>query len=249
MSHQNLDLLPDVGVLTKPYPGLRSFEVHESHLFFGREGLSEQLITKLAATRFLVVVGTSGSGKSSLVRAGMAPALFGGMMVSAGSNWRVALMRPSNDPIGNLARALSSPEVFGSDVEENAEMQTHIAEATLRRGNLGLVEAVRLALQTACTLARRSAGLLLPGVVIRVQMGAVVAPRHGHTPARPRVLTWQRPWAWPILPEEDEGQIVSSSTPFVCCCVACHEASLPPGMPHQALGAAAGTGAAARERR
>src|SRR5215510_4977007 len=132
-----------------PFPGLRPFELHESHLFFGREGQSEKMLKKLEATRFLAVVGTSGSGKSSLVRAGLVPALFGGMMVSAGSNWRVALMRPSNDPIGNLARALSAPEVFGSDVEENAETHTHIAEATLRRGNLGLVEAVRLALQTA----------------------------------------------------------------------------------------------------
>ena len=118
-----------------PFPGLRPFELHESHLFFGREGQSEKMLKKLEATRFLAVVGTSGSGKSSLVRAGLAPALFGGMMVSAGANWRVALMRPSNDPIGNLARALSAPAVFGSDVEENAEMQAHIAEATLRHGN------------------------------------------------------------------------------------------------------------------
>ena len=149
MIAESLEKLASALSSENPFPGLRPFELHESHLFFGREGQSEKMLKKLEATRFLAVVGTSGSGKSSLVRAGLAPALFGGMMVSAGSNWRVALMRPSNDPIGNLARALSSPEVFGSDVEENAEMHTHIAEATLRRGNLGLVEAVRLALQTA----------------------------------------------------------------------------------------------------
>jgi hypothetical protein len=145
----SLEKLSSARSAENPFPGLRPFELHESHLFFGREGQSEKMLKKLEATRFLAVVGTSGSGKSSLVRAGLVPALLGGMMVSAGSNWRVALMRPSNDPIGNLARALSSPEVFGSEVEENAEIQTHIAEATLRRGNLGLVEAVRLALQTA----------------------------------------------------------------------------------------------------
>jgi WD40 repeat protein len=144
MSHQNLDLLPDVGVLTKPYPGLRSFEVHESHLFFGREGLSEQLITKLAATRFLVVVGTSGSGKSSLVRAGLLPALYGGFMVSAGSAWRVAIMRPGHDPLGNLAQALNQPEVYGSEAATNRAIQNAVTEAMLRRGSLSLVEVVRL---------------------------------------------------------------------------------------------------------
>jgi energy-coupling factor transporter ATP-binding protein EcfA2 len=149
MIAESIEKLSQAQSSDNPFPGLRPFELHESHLFFGREGQSEKMLKKLEATRFLAVVGTSGSGKSSLVRAGLVPSLLGGMMVSAGSNWRVAVMRPSNDPIGNLAGALSSREVFGSDVKENAEIQTQVAEATLRRGNLGLVEAVRLALQTA----------------------------------------------------------------------------------------------------
>ena len=56
-----------------PFPGLRPFEFNESLLYFGRDGQSEQLLRKLSATRFLAVVGTSGSGKSSLVRAGCCP--------------------------------------------------------------------------------------------------------------------------------------------------------------------------------
>ncbi|MEK6287609.1 MAG: hypothetical protein AABO57_17840, partial [Acidobacteriota bacterium] len=114
-------------------------------LFFGRDGQSEQLIGKLGRTRFLAVVGTSGSGKSSLVRAGLRPALLGGFMTSAGSDWRVAIMRPGNDPVGNLAQALNASDVFGSEIEENAAIQTAIGEATLRRGSLGLVDAVRQA--------------------------------------------------------------------------------------------------------
>ena len=66
-------------------------------------------------------------------------------MTSAGSNWRIAVMRPGNDPIGNLARVLNAPDVFGSDVIENAELQTVLAEATLHRGSRGLVDAVRQA--------------------------------------------------------------------------------------------------------
>src|SRR5258707_11557984 len=52
-------------------------------------------------------------------------------------------MRPGNDPIGNLARALNEPEIFGSDEPDNVAIQTAVAETTLRRGSLGLIEVVR----------------------------------------------------------------------------------------------------------
>ena len=135
-------LLNAIKVPESPFPGLRPFEPDESRLFFGRDEQVEKLMDKLARTRFLAVVGTSGSGKSSLVRAGLMPALHSGMMIGAGSKWRIALMRPSNDPIGNLARALNAPEVFGSDVAENLTLQIAIAEATLRLGSRGLIETV-----------------------------------------------------------------------------------------------------------
>jgi WD40 repeat protein/energy-coupling factor transporter ATP-binding protein EcfA2 len=143
MRPEGLTALADVGRPSNPFPGLRPFEFGESHLYFGRDGQTDELIRKLAAKRFVAVVGTSGSGKSSLVRAGLLPDLFGGFMPSAGTRWRVALMRPTNDPLGNLARALCSTEVFGSEIEENARIQEAVTEATLRRGGLGLVEAVR----------------------------------------------------------------------------------------------------------
>ena len=80
--------------LTNPFPGLRPFEADEEHLFFGRDGQSDELLRRLRRSRFLAVLGTSGSGKSSLVRAGLLPALYGGIMTQAGSAWRVALFRP-----------------------------------------------------------------------------------------------------------------------------------------------------------
>ena len=143
MTTQSTEIFSEISVPTNPFPGLRPFEFDESHLFFGREGQSESLIEKLGRTHFLAVVGTSGSGKSSLVRAGLLPALLGGFMTSAGSNWRIAIMRPGNDPIGNLARALNEPDVFGSEIAENVALQTALAEATLRRGGRGLVDAAR----------------------------------------------------------------------------------------------------------
>jgi tetratricopeptide (TPR) repeat protein len=145
MSTQTSDSLAEIQVANNPFPGLRPFEFDESHLFFGRDGQSEQLIAKLSRTHFLAVVGTSGSGKSSLVRAGFLPALWGGFMTSAGSAWRVAILRPGNDPIGNLARALNTPDVFGSELDANSAIQTAIAESTLRRGSLGLVDTLRQA--------------------------------------------------------------------------------------------------------
>jgi ABC-type nitrate/sulfonate/bicarbonate transport system ATPase subunit len=54
-----------------PFPGLRPFRSDEHHLFFGREEQTADLLQLLRTNRFLAVVGTSGSGKSSLVRAGM----------------------------------------------------------------------------------------------------------------------------------------------------------------------------------
>ncbi|HEX8142872.1 MAG TPA: hypothetical protein VF553_09770 [Pyrinomonadaceae bacterium] len=143
MTSESFTLMREIEAPTNPFPGLRPFEFDESHLFFGRDGQSEQLLRKLSATRFVAVVGTSGSGKSSLVRAGLLPDLFGGFLPSAGSKWRVGIMRPSNDPLGNLSRALASTEVFGSETVENAQLQANIIEATLRRGSLGLVEVVR----------------------------------------------------------------------------------------------------------
>lgn len=128
-----------------PFPGLRPFESNETHLFFGRDGQSEELLRRLKRTRFLAVVGTSGSGKSSLVRAGLLPALQGGLMASAGSDWRIAILRPGGDPIGNLARALASPAVLGTGDARSADMQAVLAETTLRRSSLGLVELVRRA--------------------------------------------------------------------------------------------------------
>ncbi|HEY0431160.1 MAG TPA: hypothetical protein VGC61_05060, partial [Pyrinomonadaceae bacterium] len=131
---------------TNPFPGLRPFETDEYRLFFGREGQSDALIARLQRSHFLAVVGTSGSGKSSLVRAGLLPALRGGLMAGAGSGWRIAIMRPGSDPIGNLASALAAGDTLleagGGLPPAEAEA---VIEATLRRGSLGLVEVVRQA--------------------------------------------------------------------------------------------------------
>src|SRR4029434_7572973 len=91
--------------ITNPFPGLRPFETDEYRLFFGREGQSDALIERLQRSHFLAVVGTSGSGKSSLVRAGLLPALRGGLMAGAGSGWRIALMRTGKSSVRQFVDA------------------------------------------------------------------------------------------------------------------------------------------------
>lgn len=124
--------------LDNPYPGLRSFETHESVLFFGREEHTRELLDRLAFNRFLAVIGTSGSGKSSLVRAGLLPVLYRGYLVGTGSRWRIAIMRPGNAPLHVMTQALASEDVLG--VRDAAELRT-----TLESSSYGLVKAVRAA--------------------------------------------------------------------------------------------------------
>lgn len=128
-----------------PYPGLRPFEFAENHLFFGREGQSEEVLRRLQESRFLAVVGTSGSGKSSLVRAGLLPLLYGGFMTEAGTSWRVALFRPGDNPIHNLADALVHPTQFTSSKTAQTEnsveeenLKLAVTETVLRRSAVGL---------------------------------------------------------------------------------------------------------------
>jgi hypothetical protein len=125
-----------------PYPGLRAFEPDESEFFFGREPETDELRRRLRTTRLLAVVGSSGSGKSSLVRCGLIPSLHSGFMSGAGSSWRVAIARPGEDPIGNLAAALD--EVLGC-TDAHADTQRTVIEAGLRDSSLGLAETVRQA--------------------------------------------------------------------------------------------------------
>ncbi|MBT5404156.1 MAG: High-affnity carbon uptake protein Hat/HatR, partial [Crocinitomicaceae bacterium] len=94
-----------------PFPGLRPFKIDESHLFFGREGQSEEVLENLSKNRFVGVIGSSGSGKSSLMYCGLVPILHGGFITEAGSKWRIIASRPGSAPIDNLAAAIAQDEL------------------------------------------------------------------------------------------------------------------------------------------
>ena len=89
-----------------PFVGLRPFESDETLLFFGRQQQTLDLLKRLHEFNFVGVTGTSGSGKSSLVRAGVIPRLKAGYLVNDRDHWIVAICKPGHSPICNLAEEL-----------------------------------------------------------------------------------------------------------------------------------------------
>lgn len=88
-----------------PYLGLDSFQEEDAEFFFGRIELVEKLVQRAGAVPFLCVLGPSGSGKSSLVRAGLIPALKRGELPGS-QDWRYAIFKPGDRPLNALAGAL-----------------------------------------------------------------------------------------------------------------------------------------------
>jgi formylglycine-generating enzyme required for sulfatase activity len=138
-----------------PYPGLRPFERHESRIFFGREKQENELLDRLKQHHFLAVLGASGSGKSSLVKAGLLPALAKGYMGEVGADWSIAELRPGDQPFARLAEALLQDERFqrawkpsttdrGDNTGKNVQDSAFLA-AALRRGARSLHEVLETA--------------------------------------------------------------------------------------------------------
>jgi DNA-binding SARP family transcriptional activator/class 3 adenylate cyclase len=95
-----------------PYKGLTRFEQADAANFFGRERLVAELIARLAESSFLAIVGPSGSGKSSLVRAGLLPVLTAGMF-PGGERWCAAVLCPGRHPGRELDDALRDGPAAG----------------------------------------------------------------------------------------------------------------------------------------
>ena len=119
-----------VAASVEPFPGLRSFTTQESEVFFGRDEQVDELVSRLAGRRFLAVVGTSGSGKSSLVRAGLIPILQHGHLGPPGSEWVITtVLRPGLDPLHALARALV--QAFRLKASELRAVETVLDKSSL----------------------------------------------------------------------------------------------------------------------
>lgn len=91
-----------------PYQGLLRFDEHDAARFFGREALVAQITQTIRDEAFFAVIGASGSGKSSLVRAGVIPAFGADEAGSATERWSTVVTTPTADPLGALAVGLSA---------------------------------------------------------------------------------------------------------------------------------------------
>ena len=137
-----------MGEVENPYKGLRAFQQADSDDFFGREQLTEQLAARLTEQdeyhRFLAVVGPSGSGKSSVVRAGLIPAPRRGLLPGS-KDWFVVEMIPGPRPLDELAAALTRVAV--NPLSDETLQQ-------LRDSHDGLIKVVEQALLAAEVEAR-----------------------------------------------------------------------------------------------
>lgn len=133
-----------ISQIENPFPGLRPFKIEESHLFFGREGQTDEVLMKLSQHRFVGIIGPSGSGKSSFVYCGALPILYGGFLTETGPNWEVVVTRPGNNPIENLGEAiLEHDPSYDTASYEDRKVKRTIISTLMKSSSLGIVEAIR----------------------------------------------------------------------------------------------------------
>ena len=114
-----------------PYPGIRSFETEESHLFFGRESQIENIVSVLSDTHFLAIIGSSGSGKSSLIRAGVIPSILRSE-INNQKNWDITVFKPGDNPILSFATEYTQTYNRKATSKGNALIRLPDVDQTLR---------------------------------------------------------------------------------------------------------------------
>ena len=123
-----------------PFPGLRAFKDSENHLFFGREEHVSDVLAKLDNNHFVAVVGTSGTGKSSLIKAGVLPAITGNK-AKLDEDWLIVSANPGSSPIKNLSASICNAKGIVPD-ENKTEFNKKLIDL-MSGSSLGLVQAMR----------------------------------------------------------------------------------------------------------
>lgn len=124
----------------RPFPGLRPFDPDDHEFFFGREDQIFSLYRLIDSSPFVAVVGSSGSGKSSLVRAGLLPLLEKETKDRIGRNWVCRLMRPGNAPLTELTKLLAG--LTNDDDPRIADARRERIALDLRQSSFGIAEAM-----------------------------------------------------------------------------------------------------------
>lgn len=127
---------------SRPFPGLRPYRFEDADYFFGRDDQIFALYRLFDHSRFIAVVGSSGSGKSSLVRAGLLPFLAKESREPTGRTWKIVQMHPGDSPIGNLASAMAG-QLSPSDDASIAGARRERIRFALQRSSYGIAAALR----------------------------------------------------------------------------------------------------------
>ena len=124
-----------------PYKGLEYFDCNDEDpkYFYGRETLTDKLIDRVRQNNFLAILGASGSGKSSVLRAGLLHQLKLGRKLAGSENWKIQIMLPGEHPLQNLA--LSWLDQNLSDTER--AIQLNEIKSLLNQGSEGLLTLVQ----------------------------------------------------------------------------------------------------------
>jgi WD40 repeat protein/uncharacterized caspase-like protein len=122
----------DLGIC--PYKGLRAFTEADAQYFYGRDSLTQELIQKLSLRSLLPVVGASGSGKSSVVQAGLVAKLRQGRHLPGSEQWWIRTLRPSDRPMQALSRSLVEAKT-----EKERSYQQSLLEGIFYQGVEGFV--------------------------------------------------------------------------------------------------------------
>src|SRR5262245_46684445 len=135
-----------------PFRGLAAFEAAHSSVFFGREHAIARATAKLRAAPFLLVIGASGSGKSSLLRAGLLPRLTAPGVLPDVDLWRTVLLSAGGDPIRALAHTLFEDGGLGAELKAGDFSTPDLLAELLATGGKAPLAPIRAALARAADL-------------------------------------------------------------------------------------------------
>jgi len=119
-------------------PGLSPFTAAQQKLFLGRKRQVDDLLGIMQSSRFIGIVGQAGSGKTSLIQAGLIPALERGFDGLAGKKWAIAYCRTGVTPIENLAAALAEENVLVDEEKSSLALQQEIV-GEIRKDHSGIL--------------------------------------------------------------------------------------------------------------
>ena len=178
----NLTPAPKLEKDNNPYRGLESFEARHSRFFFGRQEVIQDLVKQVTQQRFTVVLGISGSGKSSLVKAGLITYL----QQQQGEKWQILEpIRPGTNPYNSLAIVLAKFFNHSSD--------TTLLGTELKQHSPQLISSIQ-------TWSKQNPNSRLLLIIDQLEELTTLAPKTLPVQEKPRLTWWQKfQWQWGLI--------------------------------------------------